>query len=320
MQEKSVTYKTGDGRRPADLTIWWDINSPFKSRPIVLMFHGGAFVIGSRFMISSQPTRDLVDAGFVVVSADYSLCPQVSLYDGPEQDAKDAYRWCKEKLPSLLAEDGIVVDSTKVMALGYSSGATLALCLGGEIDPPVAIVDFYGAKLFRDSFWFTPLPMLAQLPDVPGEFLDKIFDEPIQTSTANSLEAVPEPQHTQGRPKKGLPPPDLSRPRNAWLFSTLKDGSHLTKIVQDGDFDRVDPVRNFTAKFPPTFFVHGLDDTMILPEISEEASERLKELGVETGTAFVPGASHGFDLGLGPEDPQYQYVQQAIKFLKQHAQ
>lgn len=80
-------------------------------------------------MISSQPISDIVGAGFVFVSADYSLCPQVSLYNGPEQDAKDAYHWCKQELPSLLAKEGVAVDQTKVVALGYSAGATLALCL-----------------------------------------------------------------------------------------------------------------------------------------------------------------------------------------------
>lgn len=57
----------------------------------------------------------------------------MSLYDGPEQDAKDVYRWCKDKLPGLLANDGVLVDPTKVMTLGYSAGATLALCLVSAI-------------------------------------------------------------------------------------------------------------------------------------------------------------------------------------------
>jgi len=82
-------------------------------------------------MISQQHIEDLLGLGFVVASADYSLCPHVSLYDGPEADAKDAYRWCKDKLPALLSNepDGCNLDPAKVVVIGYSAGATLALCL-----------------------------------------------------------------------------------------------------------------------------------------------------------------------------------------------
>lgn len=143
-----------------------------------------------------------------------------------------------------------------------------------------------------------------------------IFREPILTSTANSLESAPEPappepapepKDTRGEPRKGLPPLDLTVPRNAWLSSKLKEESHVANIVQDGDFDRVDPVHAFTSKFPPIFFIRGLDDPTIPSRISEQALEMLKKLEVETEIALVP------------EDPQYQYVRQVIEFLKQHA-
>ncbi len=83
-------------------------------------------------MVSSQQIEDLTAAGFVVVSLDYSLCPQVSLYNGPFQDARDSYYWCKGNLPSLLATEGVKADATKVVAVGYSAGGTLALSLVGD--------------------------------------------------------------------------------------------------------------------------------------------------------------------------------------------
>ena len=68
------------------------------------------------------------DHGFVVVSVDYSLCPQVSLREGPMEDAGDAYKWCREVLPGLLRgeEDGVEVDEGRVGVLGYSAGGMLA--------------------------------------------------------------------------------------------------------------------------------------------------------------------------------------------------
>lgn len=98
----------------------------------------------------------------------------------------------------------------------------------------------------------------------------------------------------------------------------MKDGSHLAKLVQDGDFDRVDPVNAFSPKFPPTLFIHGLSDTMVPPEISEQVEQKLRDHGVSTTIVLVPGASHGFDIGVTPEDSEYQYIKQAMDFLKKH--
>lgn len=81
-------------------------------------------------MIPSEQISALNDAGFVVLSADYRLCPQVSLYDGPMQDAKDVYRWCKIEFATLLKEDvGINVNPARVVVIGYSAGGSLALHL-----------------------------------------------------------------------------------------------------------------------------------------------------------------------------------------------
>ncbi|KAH8893101.1 alpha/beta-hydrolase, partial [Thozetella sp. PMI_491] len=282
-----------------------------------LLFHGGGFVVGTRFMVPAQHIKELEDLGFIVISADYCLCPQVSLFDGPQRDARDVYQWSREDLPGLLAEHHIAVDPNKIVAVGYSAGATLALCLGAEPKPPVAILDFYGAKCFRDSFWFSPLAAMSKVPDFDKEFLDKIFDEPLRTSTATSIEnnAV-----ETGQPRVAeRPKPDLSIPRNAWLFYSLKHGEHLKSIVKDGDFDRVDPTTMFTGAFPPTFFLHGDSDDWVPPKFSERAWEKLKELGVETRLALLPGLAHGFDSSLAVDDPRYAKIKEGFKFLASHA-
>lgn len=81
-------------------------------------------------MTNRQHIEDLVAAGFVVVSADYTLCPQLSLYDGPLQDARSVYAWCKTELPAkMAAEEHVQVDPARVIAVGYSAGATLSMCL-----------------------------------------------------------------------------------------------------------------------------------------------------------------------------------------------
>jgi acetyl esterase/lipase len=69
----------------------------------------------------------LVERGFVVVTPEYRLCPQVSLYDGPIQDAKDALKWCQTYLPALMEHKDVKVDAKKTVAMGHSAGGALAL-------------------------------------------------------------------------------------------------------------------------------------------------------------------------------------------------
>lgn len=80
-------------------------------------------------MIPASQIKVLVDMGFVVVTPEYRLCPQVSLYDGPIEDTKDCFLWAKQELPGLLGKEGVSVDPTSVVAIGYSCGGNLVLHL-----------------------------------------------------------------------------------------------------------------------------------------------------------------------------------------------
>lgn len=94
-----------------------------------LAFHPGGFVLGAAAMIPASQIKVLVDMGFVVVTPEYRLCPQVSLYDGPIEDTKDCFLWAKQELPGLLEKEGVSVDPTSVVAIGYSCGGNLVLHL-----------------------------------------------------------------------------------------------------------------------------------------------------------------------------------------------
>lgn len=94
--------------------------------------------------------RVLLQRGFLPISVDYRLCPEVSLFDGPVTDCRDALRWVRETLPSLsLSWPNVrVLPDGKVLALGWSSGGQLAMTLGftarpAEIEPPDVILPFY---------------------------------------------------------------------------------------------------------------------------------------------------------------------------------
>lgn len=93
-----------------------------------LYFHGGNFTVGSKELLSQNYAGKLLGLGFVVVSANYRLCPTISVFEGPVTDALDAYSWAKDALPGLLQKDaGVRVDGSKIVVLGHSAGGLLAL-------------------------------------------------------------------------------------------------------------------------------------------------------------------------------------------------
>lgn len=78
-------------------------------------------------MVPKTQISYLVSRGFVVVVPEYRLCPQVTVLEGPVQDARDVLQWCQESLPSILNEKNVQVDPKKVVAMGHSAGGMLAL-------------------------------------------------------------------------------------------------------------------------------------------------------------------------------------------------
>ncbi|KAF4302040.1 hypothetical protein GTA08_BOTSDO06246 [Botryosphaeria dothidea] len=324
MDTKTYTFHTfGDGQE-VQATAHFDLQNKDGTKGIAILFHGGGFAIGSKDTVPESQISAPAELGFVTIAANYRLCPHVSLWDGPLADARNVYFWSRKKLPHLLQDDvGVTLNADKIVAIGYSAGSTLALHLvrafiqamtsptevhnkltcnprGTLSPPPRAIADFYGTKLFSDPFWFSPPPALSSLPDFSASLTSRIFEEPPATFTQSSMEK--ESADAAKEKRKGMPQPDFSNPRNAWLFDNLKKGTQLAACVQDGDYDRCDAVTAFGKTFPPTVFVHGTGDDLVGPRISEEAFKLLKEKGGVTELILAEDCAHGFDIGLEREE------------------
>lgn len=93
----------------------------------------------------------------------------------------------------------------------------------------------------------------------------------------------------------------------------------MKMIVKDDDFERVDPTPLFKPGFPPTFFLHGDADVMVLTEFSQRAYEDLTKQRVEAEIALLPGKSHGFDVGISQEDEEWPKVREGLDFIIRHA-
>ncbi|KAF2117245.1 Alpha/Beta hydrolase protein [Lophiotrema nucula] len=123
----------------------------YEPLPIALMIHGGGHVMHSRKDIRPEQTQMLLDAGFLPVSIDYRLCPELSLVQGALIDVRDALCWARETLPTLTfpGRPDLNIDGDRVVdglfeqpIVAYSPPASTRL-LGGWMslqDPRSRIV------------------------------------------------------------------------------------------------------------------------------------------------------------------------------------
>jgi acetyl esterase/lipase len=100
--------------------------------PVLIMVHGGGFVLGYSKMNNADQIQDCLDRGWIVLSIEYRLCPGVNLLKGPMCDARDVLLWVQTGgLAAALkgASSPVQPDPDRVMAMGASAGGHLSLCM-----------------------------------------------------------------------------------------------------------------------------------------------------------------------------------------------
>jgi acetyl esterase/lipase len=273
--------------------------------------------MGKRDAIAPHWIKALIAQAFTVVSIDHRLCPQVSLSEGPIQDTRDAYHWCRNTLPALLNTDaGLDVDAKRIVALGWSAGGHLSTMLGLEEPKPRAVLNCYGALYFHDPSYRKPVnKIMSLIPPgplhFPEAFMNKIYEEPVLTCTENAIIF---------NPATGAPEIDFSQPRNAWSFGHISRGTWIDAIGITGHEEKVDPALYFDSEFPPTMFLWGAEDEVVPVELARRAYEELRELGVETEIVVAEGFGHAFGAGLVEGTRGHEeFVMKPVEFLAECA-
>ena len=77
------------------------------------------------------------------------------------------------------------------------------------------------------------------------------------------------------------------------------------------------PVEHVSAQSPPTLFLHGGHDQLVLPENVERIMPKLAAAGVPFTYVYLPWANHGFDYNFNGWGSQIAQAE-IVKFLDSH--
>lgn len=294
ISRKTYTYKVvGDCEIKADV---YGITSG-ALRPAIVYIHGGGLIIFNRRHIPPGQPDMYVNAGYRLISIDYRLAPETKL-EAIIEDIRDAFRWVREKGPSLLK-----IDPNRISVIGHSGGGYLALMTGFSVNPrPKALVSIYGYGDIAGTWYSRPDLFYCKQPSV---------------SKAEAYEAVggtviSEPSGEQN--KKRLRFYAYCRQHGLWP----KEVTGHDPEMEPTAFDPFCPIRNVTSEYPPTLLIHGDMDTEVPYEQSVMMANKLAQVGIEHELITVFGGSHGFDFS-GIKDPTAAKVlDRTLAFLQRH--
>jgi acetyl esterase/lipase len=280
------------------------------------MIHGGGHIMLSRKDIRPEQGNMLVKMGFLPVSIDYRLCPEINIREGPMVDVVDALVWARTVLPKLrLKRQDVLVDGERVVTVGWSTGGTLAMSLAWTsiprgVQPPDAILAFYCPTDYEDSFWTKPnIPAgsegFSSLYELDDDTWAGLFDKPIISYN------VPATKRAVG----GWLAPSDARSRLAlymnWKGRTLQvllnglDKSRRSEceeiLNQDplpGNIAAISPlahIRNGTYA-TPTFIIHPRQDDLIPWQQSQRTWEAMRTQGIDSELRILEDGPHLFDM------------------------
>ena len=295
----------------------------------------------SRKDVRPSQTRLLLGKGFLPVSLDYRLCPEVPLREGAMADVCDALSWARSQLPFIpLPPSGLQIDGEQVVVVGWSSGGQLAMSLAWTapqrgLRPPEAMLVFYSPTDYEDPWWQNPIqPNGAPYKGQQYNVLDGVEEEPLTNYAMVGAweEPIADPR-SQNDPRcrivlhinwkaqtlpvimNGLP----SSRKAAAEYPEIKNWSALPQPT-------LDTIRAHSPRAHidrgsynvPTFFVHGTADDLIPWQQTQSTYQAMLDQGIEADLVLLEGAPHICDLSSDPKSDGWQAAVRGYNFICSH--
>lgn len=126
-EERNITYARV-GNRALKLDAFFPKQKSIKSRPAIMIIHGGGWRTGNRTQ-HIPLAQHLANLGYVCFTPEYRLSTE-ALYPAGVHDLKAALRWMRANAKKYH------LDSNKIATLGFSAGGQLSALLGCTGDNP----------------------------------------------------------------------------------------------------------------------------------------------------------------------------------------
>lgn len=277
-----VEYKNHLG-----LDIYMPTNEIYQRHPVVLFFHGGGWIGGSKEAINvnriNGAINQLRENGYAIISVDYRLATRErSSFPYCIIDAYDAIKWLEDQA-------GIYsFDTNNVGLMGESAGAHIAMMTAyAEVEDfsPGSksnihinyVVDFYGPT-HLDSLYHTQRP----------DSLRSIVEKMPSGLRAHLTEQI-----------FGFDPEEDS--------ATAQDFMH-----------RYSPIVYLHKDIAPTLIIHGQLDKICPLLQSEMLQAKLTELDIDHEYHVITGMHHAFN-GASKEQKALAQIW-IVDFIKRHYQ
>jgi acetyl esterase/lipase len=285
---QTFTYKTAGCEIRADVYG----ASEGAAKPALLWIHGGALILGNRKGSMRPFAMDLRDQGYVIVSIDYRLAPETKL-PAIIEDVQDAWKWIHEQARRF------GIDRDRIATGGASAGGYLTQMAGFCLNPrPRALVSYFGYGDLVGPWYSQPDEFYRKQPLVTKE----------QALATVGTAPVSDPPQGNQRGTFYL----YCRQNGLWPVEVT---GHDPK-TEDKWFDAYCPIRNVTAKYPPTMLIHGTADTDVPYSLSKDMDAKLSKAGAEHDFITIEGAGHGL-AGAKPEEVS-RVAARAVDFVKAH--
>ncbi|KAJ5495085.1 hypothetical protein N7539_000201 [Penicillium diatomitis] len=266
---------------------------PQKKRPVIVHFHGGFLIAGTRTYsdwFATWLVELALSRGAILVTPDYRLLPESTGRD-ILSDLNDFWSWIKIDLASNVStvhpSSTIQPDLDKVMVMGGSAGGYLAaqsMLLHPEIHPS-AVVLVYPMVHLRDRFW------------------NEKYEKPMYGTTLLPYEPVEE--HLRNLPDGAIVSNDkdldkgLGSSRSEMALRIVQNGRFLDFLGTDSNLFPLENISRATTMPPFVWIYHGRQDSAVPYYGSERFVEELRRHKPDVKVRFEGhDGDHGFDAGL----------------------
>jgi len=240
------------------------------SRPAIVFFHGGAWLVGDKEDVLDEPViLDAAEmAGFHLISVGYRLAginPDNAPWPAQVHDANAAIRWIKQNAEML------DVDPEKLVIVGGSAGAHIAaaVAMGPDVDElqgPENLVPPTSTDVALAFLIFGAYDM-NMIVDDAFDLVDDMTCDPEDLLGIVAVLAL------------------LECPLSLNILDPLMNCSQQ-------DLDSASPVVYVDSSDPPSYLVHGRDDCTVPFQQTLGMETALDMAGVTNETMIVTGGEH----------------------------